>query len=389
MKKMLFGLYGKFILYAVAAGCIQTAAQAFIRRLLLHFFGAVSPLILDGINLLIILVLLLLIAWRYYRYLEQIGRRISALARGENIRLPEEGATEEIARSINRTSEILEEQRKVIEKRDTARMEWIRGISHDVRTPLSMIMGYAEILEEEKLTAEQLHCVMIIKEQSLRMKELIEDLNLTSKLEHDRQPLRITSVSPAELLRNSAASAMNADFGSQSPENEQGAQREDVEEKYSVELLILPEFEGLLLPADRSLLGRVFDNLVGNAIRHNPTGCSIVILAYKTEDRAIVEIRDNGVGIPEEVARIINAVGSELSSLEEEIEGEEAGKPVEAGAPSEAGKQLRTQPHIMGMRIAKQIMLAHGGNLFIKPDRHTAVVVFDLNPQGKETAENK
>ncbi|MDO4265395.1 MAG: sensor histidine kinase [Eubacteriales bacterium] len=395
MKKKLFSLYGKFVLYALGIGCAQAAFQAACYYLMLHFFGTVHPLIMDLCNLLIILILLLVIAWHYHRYLERISRGINALARGESVRLSEEGATAELARSINRTSEILEDQRETIEKRDTARMEWIRGISHDVRTPLSMVMGYSEILEEEALTDEQLHCVMIIKEQSIRMKALIEDLNLTSKLEYGSQPLRLSDVSPAELLRNSAASAMNADLSASKPADRQMPQGENVSEKYSIELLILPEFEGLQISADRSLLGRVFDNLIGNAIRHNPGGCSIVILAYKAGDRAIVEIRDDGTGIPDEVARIVNAVGSAFSPLEEETEGEETAAAASAAAAAGSGEEadgehlqrLRTRPHIMGMRIAKQIMLAHGGNLFIKPDRHTAEVVFDLTPQLKETVE--
>ena len=87
---------------------------------------------------------------------------------------------------------MLEQQRWNLEKRDTARTEWISGVSHDIRTPLSMVMGYADNLENDAALPEEARKQAgIIKEQSLKIKTLIEDLNLTSKLEYQMQPLRM------------------------------------------------------------------------------------------------------------------------------------------------------------------------------------------------------
>ena len=363
-KNGLFRIYRTFICYviliAVLQGIVQTAVLYFVRDLP----PEIGRFLVNAANFTIILTLILILGRRYYRYLEQIGSGITALSRGEKVRVPEEGATEELARSINQTSEMLEEQQKMIEQRDTARMDWIRGVSHDIRTPLSMVMGYSELLEEEPLTPEQMHCVEIIKVQSIKMKALIEDLNLTSKLEYGSQPLRLAALSPAELLRESAAGAINS--GSIAPETQDG----EPSEKHQIELLILPEFETMCIQADRNLLRRVFDNLIGNAVRHNPGGCSIMIMAYCSGGNGIVEIRDNGVGIPDKTARILNAVGSEFAAADETEETDTDG--------------ASDRPHIMGMRIAKQIMLAHGGNLFVKPDRHTAEVVLPSSGENKK-----
>lgn len=368
-KGTLFRVYKKFVLYVLLVGILQTIQQSVLFFVMQKLFGRVPPLLFNLINAAFILLLVGFIGYRYYRHVKRVGEGIKSLAKGESVYIPEEGVAEELARSVNQTSVILEEQQKMIAQRDTARIDWIRGISHDIRTPLSMVMGYSEMLEEEEgLTAEQRQCVTIIKEQSIKMKELIEDLNLTSKLEYNKQPLRLSEFRPAELLREAVANAINAQFDpygrtdsggtdGKTSKNEEGG---DFMEKYNIDLLILPEFERLLIKADHNLLRRVFDNLIGNAIRHNPNGCSIAIMAYKAGEHAIVEIRDSGAGIPESVARTINALGSEFAAAEE-AETENA--------------ELPDRPHIMGMRIAKQIMLTHGGNLIVKPDRHTVKVI--------------
>ena len=343
--------------YVLLIGLLQLFCQAVFRLLLKDRAGGWLLPALAGT--LCLMLLLLLLAWRGYLRLHSIARGIRQLPEGAQVHLPEEGVTEALARSINQTSDMLEEQRKALGRRDTARIDWIRGISHDIRTPLSMVMGYAELLEEDPaLSEEQQQSVAVIKEQSLKMKALIEDLNLTSKLEYDRQPLRLTRFRPAELLRESVAGMLNSGYFDQQEEG-----------SYQIDLMILPEYESLTVTADHNLLRRVFDNLIGNAFRHNPQGCSVMILAYVAGGNAVAEVRDDGRGIPEAVASRINRLGSSLQEMEAEPEQDPAGA-------------LTEGPHIMGMRIAKQIMLAHGGNLIIKPDRHTVAVI--LNPAGTE-----
>lgn len=110
--------------------------------------------------------------------------------------------TGELAEKLNQTSERLERQKAVIEARDTARTNWIAGVSHDIRTPLSMIMGYAEqLLAAENMDAEQKKQLGIIRDQGVKIKHLIEDLNLTSKLQYQMQPLRQEEFHPAKLMR--------------------------------------------------------------------------------------------------------------------------------------------------------------------------------------------
>lgn len=77
-----------------------------------------------------------------------------------------------------------------MQKKETARANWISGVSHDIRTPLSMVMGYAgQIEENEALPEADRKKARIIRQQSIKMKNLINDLNLASKLEYNMQPI--------------------------------------------------------------------------------------------------------------------------------------------------------------------------------------------------------
>ena len=89
------------------------------------------------------------------------------------------------ANGINKTSERLIRQEADLNRRDSARTEWIAGVSHDIRTPLSLVMGYASQLEEDdNLPPEAREKAAVIRSQSERIKSLVSDLNLASKLEY-------------------------------------------------------------------------------------------------------------------------------------------------------------------------------------------------------------
>ena len=316
-------------------------------------------------------ILLMLMGRAYFRSMNSLGEGINRLSEGEPVHIYDEGMLPELISSLNKASEIQQEQKRSLEKRDDLRMEWICGVSHDIRTPLSMVMGYAEDLEEdEELTAEQHSMASSIKEQALRIKELIEDLNLLSKLEYKSQPLRLSDCSPAGLIRNVAAEFMNRD----SFVPDQGG-KPILMGRFDIELVLFPEFEKLSIPMDMNLIKRVLQNIIGNSIRHNPEGCNIMIFARRTGDRAVIDISDDGIGIPERVAACINSYGSELRAEAAESHTME----------DEDRKESPAIPHIMGMRIAKRIMLSHGGNMMVKPDLHTVSLI--LWADNKKTEE--
>lgn len=269
------------------------------------------------INLLFVFLVVLVFGLRFYRSLRVLDKGIQDLSEQKPIRLPEKGMTELLAKQLNLTSDLLIRQKERLERRDDARASWIRSVSHDIRTPLSLIMGYASDLKEDpSLPEEQQRLAERIAHQSLKIKRLIEDLNLTSRLEYEMQPLRITELKPARLLRT-----IVSDFYNQG-----------LSDVHTIDLYMDPDVEQVVLSGDAALLTRSFSNLIGNSIRHNPDGCTVSVAAgLQSSGSVCFQISDDGCGIPDAVLQALTA------------------------APAHTEKA----PHIMGLRIACQIFRAH------------------------------
>ena len=175
---------------------------------------------------------------------------------------------------------------------------WIAGVSHDIRTPLSLVMGYASQLEDDPgLSQDKREQAGIIRRQSERIKTLVSDLNLASKLEYDMQPLRKTDVLPAALLRSIAADFYNG----------------GLDERYSIDVTICGDAQNVAITGDEELLRRAVSNLITNSIRHNPNGCAIKITLEKRSGSCIVSVSDNGTGFPQNV---LESLKSEADTAE-------------------------------------------------------------------------
>ncbi len=278
-------------------------------------------------NLILLLVLSLWLAYRFYRSMRPIARGLEHLPEKEHEPVPEKGMMGELAAKLNETARLLEWQEEKLTKRDAARTEWIAGVSHDIRTPLALITGYADELSGSSMTVEERQKrAQVIREQSLIIRQLIADLNLTSKLEYQAQPLTLVTVSPVALLRECVAEYYNQGLSG----------------KYELELSVDEAAEPFKICGDVNLLMRVFRNLIGNSMRHNPDGCCIFVTAARCEDGVCMTFADSGAGIP---ARIV-----------ETLLGQQKTATGGTGQP----------PHIMGLRIVAQIIRAHGYKLLWK-----------------------
>lgn len=271
------------------------------------------------LNILLIIGLALLFGFRFYRALKPVTEGIDRLSKQETVAVPERGMVSELLIKLNQTSLILKKQHEKLEQRDHARTEWIAGVSHDIRTPLALITGYAdEIAMNEAVDTSIREKGDYIRRQSLLIGQLVSDLNLASKLEYQSQPLHKTVFRPATLLRECVTEYYN----------------QGLDERYEIKLQVQPELEGVKLSGDTSLLLRAFRNLIGNSIRHNPDGCQISVGLFGAADSVRFVFSDSGNGIPDVVAESLMQ---------------------ENGLPAEA--------HIMGLRIVKQIIMAHDGQI--------------------------
>lgn len=246
--------------------------------------------------------LAVLLSFRLFRSLRQLAGGIEGLADKAAAEVPVQGPLGELAENINRASEKLRRQDAALEERDAARARWIAGVSHDIRTPLTMVMGYAGELEEDRALPERARrSAGVIRGQSERIRELVQDLNLACKLEYDMQPVDMQPLCLAELLREIAAEVVNA----------------QTHARYTVRLDIQQGGQGLTVAADARLLGRALHNLVGNSIRHNPEGCSVTIRLARCGERWEIQVEDDGRGFPQEVCEGKRTHGMGLSLVEQ------------------------------------------------------------------------
>jgi two-component system OmpR family sensor kinase len=231
-----------------------------------------------------------------------------------------------------------EEQRRRLEK---TREEWIAGVSHDLKTPLSSVKGYAALLAEEKYDWEPEEVrrqARVILDKAAHMEGLIDDLNLTFRLKNNALPLSRKEEDLVELVRRAVIGLANH------PRSEGYDIRFDAPD------------EPVGYPVDARWFTRALDNLLINAVIHNPPGTRIRVSVSRPErdGGCIILIEDNGRGMDEETrSRLFERYFRGTSTAE------------------------RGGGSGLGMAIAHQLIRAHGGDIRIdsEPGRGTRLEI--------------
>ncbi|GBF76450.1 two-component sensor histidine kinase [Paenibacillus sp. 598K] len=281
-------------------------------------------------NIALALVVSVLIGTRLIRSIRPLIEGMHTLARGQPVQLVSGGILQDLSTSINSTSRMLQDKDEALKARDEARSNWIAGISHDIRTPLSMILGYASELEERaELTADARQQAAIIRRQGERLRSLVSDLNLVSMLEYDMQPLQLKPIRPSVLARQVVSDFLN----------------DGLDERYAISLQV--EEESVATMGDERLLYRALTNLIHNSLRHNPEGCAIEVRTGRTPggEECYIEVSDDGRGIARaDLADVVLL-------------------PYAAGRKRHAG-----QGHGLGLPMVARIARAHRGELLLGSD---------------------
>ncbi len=285
----------------------------------IDILGLVSLFLL---NIVIVLILFVHNSRKVEKSIKPILTGIEEISAGKNTQLVEHGELAEINTKLNKVAITLQQ-------RDMARANWISGISHDIRTPLSMVLGYSSSLETNNtLNAEQQEKVAAIRQQAAKIKYLIEDLNLTAKLEYDMQPLRVEKIHLVELARQVVCEFLDS----------------NLDDSFSIDFITDSDSELLYINGDETLLKRAITNLIENSIGHNPSGCEITVSVSCNNQNATVIIADNGIGIPAQKLKELNSKTHYMESTDEKL-------------------NLR---HGLGMLLVRQIVDAHHGVIKIE-----------------------
>jgi two-component system, OmpR family, phosphate regulon sensor histidine kinase PhoR len=167
-----------------------------------------------------------------------------------------------------------------LERTEAMRRTFVGDVSHELRTPIASIAAAAETLAEaEPSKAESAELLGLIRRQSERMRELIDDLMDLSQIESGAVPLEREEVGLRELLSEVA-------------EDLDSAAREK-----SVAVRVLGDGTAAAM-GDRRRLGQLARNLLDNAIKFSPAGASVTVRVWREAGRTGFSVEDSGPGIP-------------------------------------------------------------------------------------------
>ncbi|MDR0491103.1 MAG: HAMP domain-containing histidine kinase [Oscillospiraceae bacterium] len=230
---------------------------------------------ISGIMLLLAVTLAIIIAKRVSKPIEDLNRGAAILAKGDyNTRFSGKGFYE-IAELTGTLNTAAEELGKV----ERLRRELLANVSHDLRTPLSLIYSYAEMMNDfpDEITPEQIKVVM---DETQRLSTLVNDVLDISKLEADMERLNISRFN----------------FTKNILETTRRVEELLKSEGYQV---FFDAKEDIWLDADETKINRAYYNLLVNAINYSGDNKTISVKQTVREDHVRIDVTDSGEGIPE------------------------------------------------------------------------------------------
>lgn len=168
---------------------------------------------------------------------------------------------------------------------EQSREEWMTGISHDLRTPLTTVQGYGHLLESGQFSwsdDELREMGGTIREKSSYMLELLQDFSLTFELKNHTPGEQLEPLELNEFVRRAVLRYVN-------DVTLQNVVFNFEESRAALDIL-----------ANEKWFQRLLDNLISNAVKHNPPGTTIVLSVFREDGLAIVTVRDDGVGMDTE-----------------------------------------------------------------------------------------
>lgn len=206
---------------------------------------------------------------------------------------------------------------------DRMKDEFISTVSHELRTPITTISGFVEMMMTRQMAhEEQVPLMEVIHSEAGRLGRLINDMLDLSKIQSNRLSLELRKFRMESLIRTVLKPFQVRHAAT-----------------HHFELLVSPE-RGLIL-ADYDRLTQVLVNLVSNAVKYSPEGGTIKLAAHKLRDRWVLEVRDEGIGVPEEsLAHVFDRFYR-----------------VNENQTSGSG---------LGLFITKEIVVRHGGRIWVE-----------------------
>ncbi len=284
------------------------------------------------------------------RYIGEISDAIEEIAEGNlNIQLEIKG-DDEFAQMASRLNEMAAAVEKLMEREresERTKNELITNVAHDLRTPLTSVIGYLELLKNDSVLPpeKKQDYVRITYHKAKHLERLIEDLFGFTKLNYGKISMNVGQVDMVQLLTQ-LLDEFYPNFAEQ-----------DMHYEMQSNVKSIP------LNGDGNLLARLFENLIGNAIKYGKEGKTVNVSIRQKDEIVTVSVMNYGYVIPE----------TELTHIFDKFY-----RLDQARSSSTGGTGL-------GLAIAKNIVELHGGTIEARSGLDgTAFVVrlrtdFDIN----------
>ncbi len=305
-------------------------------------------IIIIGFSTILFIVYFILVSHNMVSYLREIHRGIERIKDGDfdtNIRVIHEDELSIMAQSINEMrytiKELIEKERRI----EKAKNDLITNVAHDLRTPLTSIIGYLELLrKEEEIPADtRRKYLRVVYDKAKRLQNLVVDLFDYTRYAKDGVTLQKDTLELNRFLEQ-LVEEFYPSFQDAKLECNMSLSNEDI-----------------LLWADGELLARAFGNLISNAIKYGADGKLIIIEIKVIEQWAVVSITNFGQIIPKQ----------DLNKIFEKFYRVESSRSVSTGGTG------------LGLAITKNIISLHHGKITVKSDENGTVFEVSM-PIGKK-----
>ena len=320
---------------------------------MLTSFDVVVILIYVVFGIGIFAVTFLLLQEKSMRYIGRISDAMQRISEGDlNITVDLEGDDEfsVMAASLNKMVGDLKDLMDKEREAERTKNELITNIAHDLRTPLTSIIGYLELLSKDGVIDQELQkkYIGIAYVKTKRLEKLIEDLFGFTKLNYGKISMNVSKVDVIKLL-----SQLLEEF-----------YPSFMDKNLSYELQSNVPVQ--VVSADANLLARLFDNLINNAIKYGADGKRILVKVHGTEDLVSIQVVNYGYVIPEE----------ELPLIFNKFYRVEQSRSTNTGGTG------------LGLAISKSIVDMHGGTIHVSSDLSGTVFTVKLKTDFDVNKEN-
>ena len=270
---------------------------------------------------------------RSFSYIQKLSDAMRAIAEGNlntYVQVEDDNEFSDMASNLNYMIKELNALMERERESERTKNELITNIAHDLRTPLTSIIGYLELISKSKNLTEEtrINYTEVAYTKAKKLQKLIEDLFGFTKLNYGKIALNLSKVDLVKLLTQ----LMDEFYPSFANNNL----------AYSLK----SNLNSVIITADPNLLARLFENLIGNAIKYGAEGKEINVKIAASASKVKVSVINYGKVIPEDE---IGLIFEKFYRLEQ-------------------SRSSKTGGTGLGLAIAKNIVELHGGTIEVKSD---------------------